>query len=134
MKAIVKYEANDGSEFDDPGKCSEYEGFCQEIINLTAAWPETPINGDGFVQQDKIIVLQVQRAMIDFFERIHWKDHHTEWAKAANVPVGLTLIGRYVDDAGTNPERRIWRRIARLDKKFREYEQPYYAIQADKYD
>ena len=133
MKAIVKYQALDGVEFDDKDKCCDYENLCQEISDLTASWPETKITGDGFIQQDMGTVLTVQRAMVAIFERIHWKDHHTEWARNAEVPAGMTLIGRYVDDAGLNPERRVWGRIARLDKKFREYEQPYYAIQADKY-
>jgi|HubBroStandDraft_3_1064219.scaffolds.fasta_scaffold267348_2 hypothetical protein len=132
MKAVTRFEALDGTIFDDKNKCVEYEALCQEIADLIAGWPEQEIRGSGFVQQDKDTVLKIQRGMAIIFERIHWKDHHTEWAREAARPAGLSLIGRYVDDAGLTPERRVWNRLARLDARFREYEQPYYAIQADK--
>jgi hypothetical protein len=134
MKAVTRFVAIDGTEFFDEYGCREYEHVCQEISDLTAAWPEEKITGDGFIQQDKNVVLRVQRGMVDIFERRHWKDRHTEWARNADVPAAMTLIGRYVDDAGCKPERVVWGRIARLDRRFREYEQPYYAIQADDAD
>jgi len=132
VKAVTRFVAIDGTEFFDEYGCREYENVCQEISDLTAPWPEEKIRGEAFVQQDKNVVLRIQRAMVDIFERRHWKDRHTEWARNADVPAGMTLIGRYVDDAGCRPERLVWSRIARLDRLFREYEQPYYAIQADK--
>jgi hypothetical protein len=132
MKAITKFVALDGTEFNDKDKCCDYEKLCDEIHQLTLQWPEVDVRGAQFVQQDKNTVLRVQRHMTEIFERLHWRDHHTEWARNATVPAGMSLIGRYVDDSGVLPERRVWGRIARLDMKFREYEQPYYAIQADK--
>jgi hypothetical protein len=131
VKAITKFQALDGTEFDDKDKCCDYENLCQEISDLTVSWRGETIRGEGFVQQDKAIVLRVQRAMVDIFERFHWKDARTEWAREADIPAGMSLIGRYVDDAGFGPERRVWGRIQRLDNKFREYEQPFYAIRAN---
>ena len=81
MKAIVKFQAIDGTEFDDKDKCCDYENLCQEISDLTACWPGETIRGDGFIQQDKATVLRVQRGMVEIFERIHWRDVHTEWAR-----------------------------------------------------
>lgn len=119
-------------ELDPRPEYQRYEKLCQEIADLTADWPDHIIRGEHFIQRDKDVVLRIQRAMVDIFERIHWRDRHTEWARNATVPAGMSLIGRYVDDSGLSPELRVWGRIARLDSKFREYEQTYYAIQADK--
>lgn len=132
MKAIQKYQAFDGVELADADKCLDYEALCLEIHALMTPWADVTIAGAEFVQQDKYVIIPIQRAMVDIFERLHWKDHHTEWARNADIPAGMSLIGRYVDDSGFNPERRVWGRIQRLDQNFREYEQPYYAIQADK--
>lgn len=132
MKAITKFQALDGTEFSDKDKCCNYELLCEEIAKLMEPWPEVNVKGTGFVQADKATVLRIQRSMVAIFERDHWKDRHTRWAAEADVPAGMTLIGRYVDDAGVGPERRVWGRLALLDKMFRQYEQPYYAIQADK--
>lgn len=132
MKAITKFVALDGVEFIDKDKCCDYENLCQEIADITADWPDVKVRGEGFIQQDKATVLRIQRSMVAIFERLHWADRHTRWAAEADVPAGMTLIGRYVDDAGVGPERRVWGRLALLDRLFRQYEQPYYAIQADK--
>jgi hypothetical protein len=132
MKAITKYSADDGTEFDDEGQCRSYEELCREIAGITAPWPPETIRGEVFVQRDKEQILRIQRDMVRIFERSHWSDEHTQWARTADVPAGMSLIGRYVDDCGWKPERIVWSRIARLDRHFREYEQPFYAIQANK--
>jgi hypothetical protein len=133
MKQIIKYVSNDGTEFDDAAQCEAYENLCSEIALIMEPWPEVLITGEGYLQQDKETVLTIQRAMVEIFEREHFSDAHTAWAHDAVFPAGMTLIGRYVDDSGSRPERMVWGRIQKLDKKFRQYEQPFYAIQADKY-
>jgi hypothetical protein len=132
MKTITKWVATDGSEFADSAACLAYEKLCAEIDALMKDWPPVEVTGSAFVQQDRETVLRIQRAMVEIFERDHWSDGHTAWAKEAQIPAGLSLIGRYVDDAGHGPELSVWRRIARIDNLFREYEQPFYAVQANK--
>ena len=92
------------------------------------------MSGSDFVQQSGPVVLGVQHDLVLIFERENPNlvDHHTEWARNATVPAGMTLIGRYIDDCGPHPLNHAWNRICKMDKQFREYEQAYYAIQADK--
>lgn len=134
MKQITKFKADDGTEFDDRDACAEYEQNAMRIQRIMARLPVTDIRGEGFVQLDRDAVLGVQRDLVLMFEGMYpgMKDQHTEYARNATVPAGMTLIGRYIDDCSIGPLRQAWGRLMRIDKQFREYEQPYFAIQADK--
>lgn len=134
MKAITKYVAFDGTEFIDHTKCCDYELLCEEVAAIMARLEPCNVRGSDYVQQSGPVFLGVQHDLVVIFERERpdLKDHHTEWARNATRNAGMTLIGRYIDDAGSNPIRQAWGRIMHTDHKFREYEQAYYAIQADK--
>jgi hypothetical protein len=84
----------------------------------------------AFAQQSAPVFLAVQRDLVLLFEELHprLRDHHTEWARDATEPAGLSLIGRYIDDCGPTPLRGAWYRICCTSKSFREYEQPYFAV------
>jgi hypothetical protein len=43
------------------------------------------------------------------------------------------IIGRYLDDSGSGAYK-YWNRFMCIDEKYREWEQPYYAINAEKED
>lgn len=134
MKAITKFQALDGSEFDSEDACRSYESLCAEISDIMVSLPEVKICGAGHFQHEASTVLRIQRALVEIFARLHpsLNDHHVEWARRAVVPAGMTLIGRDIDDCGEAPLRAAWHRLMRMDRQFREYEQPYYAIQADR--
>lgn len=132
MKVITKFCADDGREFATEIECLDYESLCDEIAVLMKPLPPSNIEGDGFIQQDGALVLTIQRRLVMIYERLHSKDKHTEWARNAIVPAGMTLIGRYIDDSDCRPLHKAWYRLQCMDQKFREYSQPYYAILADK--
>jgi len=134
MKQIAAWIANDGTEFHSQQQCIDYEHLCVEVESIMDALPKVEIRGEGYFQHNPGVVLNAQRQIVEIFERVRpgLKDYHTEWARNATVPAGMTLIGRYIDDAGPGPIRKAWWRFQKMDRKFREYEQPYYAIMADK--
>jgi hypothetical protein len=134
MKAVTRFQALDGTEFDTEEKCRHYEDICREVSDIMSELPHTEIHGEGFVKLSGPVVLSVQRKLVMLWERLHpsMVNQHTEWARNATVPAGMTLIGRYIDDCGPRPIASAWRRLMRIDSQFREYEQPYYAIRADK--
>ena len=131
MLQTTKYVADDGTEFYERADCLAYEDTCREIAKIMSRLKPCDIRGTGFVQQEGPTFLSVQHDLVVIFERKH-KDHHTEWARNATRNAGMSLIGRYIDDSGSKPMRHAWHRIMCTDHQFREYEQPYYAIQADK--
>jgi len=134
VKEIRKFVADDGTEFTSEVACLGHESLCNEIASIVSRLnPGTEKHGE-FVQQSGPVALGVQRDLVLIFERLHPKmvDHHTEWAREATRPAGMTLIGRYMDDCGPSPLYAAWHRIMRMDHQFREWDQPYFAIQADK--
>jgi hypothetical protein len=129
MRAITKFVALDGAEFNDKDECVTYEQVCEEIAVIMSSLEPCNVRGSDFVQQSGPVFLGVQRALVLVYERLYprMKDHHTEWAREATRNAGQTLIGRYINDCGNRPLRAAWHRIMCTDHKFREYEQPYYA-------
>lgn len=134
MKSVVRFQAADGTEFGDESACAAYETLCTRVERIMARLPKVEVSGEDFVQLDGPTVIGVQHDLVLLYEglRTDMADEHTEFARNAAVPVGMSLIGRYIDDGGPTPLRRAWGRIQRIDNQFREYEQPYYAIQANR--
>jgi hypothetical protein len=135
VKSIIKYVACDGAEFTDARACQEHERLLREIALITDRLvPSPPSGANEFAQQHKATFLSVQRDLVLIFERLHpaMIDQHTEWARYATIPAGMTLIGRYMDDAGPTALYAAWNRIMCTDKHFREWGQPYYALEANK--
>lgn len=134
MKQISKFQAADGAEFDDEAKCIAYEQLCVRVERIMARLPKVDIHGEDFVQHDGPTVLGVQRDLVLLYEGAHpgMVDRHTERARNADRPLGMSMIGRYIDDSAERPIRAAWWRIQRMDANFREYEQPYFAIQANR--
>lgn len=134
MKRVVRFEAKDGTEFLEEAACSEYERLCAQCATIEARLRPYGGRGEEWVQQDPETVLDVQRELAEIYETLRPgnADAHTIFAKEAKEPVGMSLIGRYIDDGGPRPLRRAWHRLCKMDRNFREYEQPYYAIQANR--
>lgn len=134
MKHVVRFIATDGSEFDTETACIDYENLFYEIQAITNRLPKTEIHGADYVQLDPETVLSVQHDLVAMFERLYpsMADQHTRYARTATYPVGMSMIGRYIDDCQCTALRGAWRRIQRIDTLFREYEQPYYAIQSNR--
>lgn len=134
MRTITKYVADDGSEFGTVVECVAYDGLCSEISEIKSHLPPVKIRGEGFVQLCPADVLTVQKRLVEIYERLYpsMADRHTEWVKNTVEPAGLSIVCRYISDCSCQPLQRAWDRLTRIDSKFREYEQPFYAIRADR--
>lgn len=131
MITVTMYQVKDGSLFASYPEATAYEMLCERVEEALAMLaPRTEVEG-AFVQQAPSTFIAVQRRLVDLYAP-NGGDVHTEWARKANTPAGQTLIGRYIDDSGNRPIRAAWSRILCTDQHFREWSQPYYAIQADK--
>jgi hypothetical protein len=135
MRVVTRYQANDGTDFASQQACEEYDRLCTEILQISDLVPPVGEIHDGeWVQLNPSNVLAMQRGLVEVFERLkpNLKGPHTEWARNAAVPAGNTLVGRYIDDCGPAPLRHAWGRLCCIDRRFRQWSQPYYAIQASK--
>ncbi|MFW9872179.1 MAG: hypothetical protein ACFFG0_03680 [Candidatus Thorarchaeota archaeon] len=142
MKIFTKtiYQAKDDREFDNKKDCIDHENLIDEIDELLKTLPELPkdsgcsfSNGGGYIQHDKEIFLSFQAEMIKIVCRF------TKISKEAidnllkhQLPLGNSIIGRYVCDCCDSIIKRAWFRISCTSDEFREYGQPYYALNPEK--
>lgn len=140
MKAIVKFVSTDGVEFTDENSCYAHELLCADLRRAEGLL--RPVSSDaafqndaGFVQQDRAAVLEFQRYLVRLLQtKCAWGADSATWDNfaAADYPLGMTYVGRLMSDSAPQVMYRAWHRIMCMDRQFREYGQPYFAIQADK--
>lgn len=143
MIPVTRFQAADGAEFQTEDDCLAYEVLCAELAGLELLLeprPEIPgyTNGYGYVQHDRASVFSFQLGLVRILSRAYAKElaaagnglqQHFDYATACVAPAGRTFLARLVDDAGPGALRRAWHRLACIDAKYREWGQPYYAIE-----
>jgi hypothetical protein len=135
VKPITKWQANDGFLFATEAECLAHETLCAKVNDVLSRLRSVPNTsefwrGGGFVQQDKLTFLSVQRELAAMAHERHRGcgfDDHFEFVATTDLPAGGNLIGRLLDDAGPAPISNGWRRLVRTDRQFREWGQPYFA-------
>lgn len=131
VKEVTKYEAIDGTQWATEQQAVRHENLVLTVKGIMVKLPELDISGHNFYQHIPADVLSVQvtLAKLAFIAIGNDQDrHHYDAVINADKPMGLySLIGRFLDDCG-GPISRAWTRLMRIDSKFREWEQPYYAI------
>lgn len=134
MKIIQKYVADDGTEFAEQSQCITYEKQCAMIDVAMSSIPEPPEHSEQFIQLDRRTVRDAMKSMLMIALDI-WQE--ADWVKRAlhagdELPM-LSGIGRWIDDSGHGAFRRAWYRFNCIDNlNYRMWQQPYFAIQADK--
>lgn len=141
-KAITRYEANDGAVFDSLQKAEAHEAVVHEVSELAKLLVPRPdscdySNGHGYLQQPPVRVLDYQRSLVKIARRFFpgadsAYTRHFDYAESATQPVGMTMTGRFIDDGCPRPVGRAWWRLMCMDNQFREWGQPYYALNPDK--
>ncbi len=114
MTPITKYQANDGSvwstELDAVRRDSDILLVAAIIKPLK---PQPSSSFDGYIQQDRETVLKVKGELMKI--------------KDPSEVHPMSYAGRAIDDIG-GPLSLAWYRIMCTDEKYREWEQPYYAM------
>lgn len=137
MKAITKFKAVDGKEFNSENECLDYENLIKKVNNIMKALPPLPkdegcrfSNGEGFVQHDKTILRKVQINLLEEMKK--HIDHKWIQETIDNENVHPSYVGRLIDDYGISPLNKAWYRFMCIDKLGREWGQPYFATNPDK--
>lgn len=136
MKKIQKYQADDGVEFNDKKTCEDYELLCAKVKIVMSQLPSKPdddgcrfSNGHGFIQHTEVVVTKVKLELLDL---IGTQISHPWIEQTRSGIAHLSYVGRLLDDYGIRPLSNAWNRLYCIDVYFREWGQPYYAINPDK--
>jgi hypothetical protein len=141
MKAITKYQANDGAEFKTAEECEKHEVLVARIDEIMSQLPPTPkddgcrfANGHGYIQHDPLTFIKVRNELLDLGAE-QFSDGFSYKSWFAETKAGTrhnSWVGRLLDDNGVRPLSRAWYRIMATDELAREWGQIYYALNPGK--
>lgn len=143
MKTVTKYQANDGTQFDTAEAAEKRDKDLVVIDEITRACLKstpTDCNWDGYIQQHGPAVMDYKRVLMRMAKErgvyggSPGPDEKTFsiWDRPVEEVHARGIAGRFLDDSGQNHIYRAWHRLACMDGRFREYNQPYFAINPDK--
>jgi hypothetical protein len=137
MKKITKYRANDGSEWDTYKDALVREHMIDFVDSAMAKLKTTPgdSNWEGYVQHDKNTIFQCKKELFEIANQEGvlkwWIDSQiNEHGKTVNELIEAchpSWFGRMLD-GGHAPLSVAYRRLMCIDDLYREWNQPYYAI------
>jgi hypothetical protein len=137
MKVITKYISDDDLEFTSEDACISYEALCKEVAETMSKLAERPNlsgcgfeNGDGYIQHNPDSAWAAKVAILKIANGIYphkWFDQSMD-----NKSADPSWAGRIIDEFSEKCVRQAWYRFQCMDKQFREYGQPYYALHPDK--
>lgn len=130
MKEVVKYQANDGTLFNDRAECVSRDELIEIVDMIMCQLPDRPddtsfSNGGGFILHDmsrtKLVRMQL---LLEIKKHIthNWVDQTIE-----NDGAHPSAVAGLLDDYNIKPLRDAWFRFLCIDKEGREWGQPYYA-------
>lgn len=136
MKEVTRYQADDGKVFDTADKAIAHDAKVLSIKSAYKLLKDTPkndgcdfANGGGYVQQDPVKVQEFKRQIMLMGATHHAK--MAEWARNPQEVHPQSIVGRILSDCDSLLYS-AWNRVMCMDDKFREWGQPYYAINPHK--
>jgi hypothetical protein len=132
IKEVTRFLASDGSQWNSRTAAEKREKLvkmCDDLVKGTVG--KKPTLGHGsFKQQDPSLHLSFWSGLVEITKKnIKWED---KWGDDFRKIHPMGLIPRIISDSDLVPLDRLWNRLACFDKNSREWDQPYFAIQADK--
>lgn len=127
MKVLTRYQATDGSEWDDIEKCQQRDALDAEIRALEERLGPRVLDGRQAVNTKT--VAEVKAAVVAIAHRLWPKEAVFQKDAASIHPMSFAV--RFLDDNG-GPVRRIWNRFMCTNGDW-EYDQPYFALNPDKF-
>ncbi len=132
MKKITKFEAIDGKEFNDEDECLKHESLIAQVDRIMSFLPSPPkddscdfVNGKGFIQHNGAILRNAQIQLLELCKE--YIDHKWVQNTIDDATVHPSYVGRLLGDYDIRPLYTAWNRFECIDRKKREWGQPYYA-------
>lgn len=138
-KAITMYEAEDGTRFGTLERAEQHDELCRVLEDVMAQLRPVP-EGDfgnerrGYVQQDPAAVRAVKVRLVEIaaaLPHMGWFQERLDAGEAAEVHP-MSYGGRIMSECAPRPLGYAWSRLARIDDRGREWEQPYFALNPGK--
>ena len=130
MKDIIKYVADDGTEFTVRQDCITYEEQCNEVLLIMKELPTHPdtcdfSNGSGYLQHEDRL-LEVAKFRLLTLAHVIMPNPIFKQA-ITNSKVHHSHPGRLIGEMQNKALRRAWHRFECIDTRNREWGQPYFA-------
>jgi hypothetical protein len=126
MKTV--FQANNGKVFDNPEDARHEERFIDEVNALLEPFRDVSISPGQFVQRNSQQVLSLIDKTYHLLLRYYGTGSEIPKLWQQN-PRGF--VGRYLDD-GKSPAYSIYGVLLSIDNNNRQWEQPYYALAANR--
>ncbi len=137
MEIIIKYKANDGSEWNSEFECVSREQMIMDVEKAMSVLKPHPteLNWDGYVQHDPKSVLECRRSLFEIANKegiLKW------WIDSQKADHGKTEDELIQDchpswfqrmlDGDNGPLNCGYSRLSCIDENLQEWNQPYYAM------
>lgn len=132
MKAVIKYQANDGSEWNTAEQAETRDKLHIQVEAIMAPLgqvPEAVRDGRGWLQHELETVLTAKDGILELCRSFGYDINYPVFKNPGRECHALGIIGRILSDDG-GPLGRAWSRFGRIDEQGREHQQPYYAYTA----
>lgn len=125
MKEVTKYAADDGTVFDTAEEAIAYENLLLKLAAVDLLLRPVPTtvefaNGDGYVQQGIHAIGKYTEAL--------GKETEKRYRVNTAGPHGICRMLSDTDEPHAKELRRRWGRLLCIDRMYREWGQPYYAM------
>ncbi len=129
MKIITKYVSTDGVEWSDAASATIRDELNAEVMAIEATLGRPPECGKRTCI-DAAAWVKAKLAVVEICRRL-WPGEKVFQHAAADIHP-MSYAGRFLDDVG-GPVRRVWHRFMCANGDF-EYDQPFFAMNPDKFE
>src|SRR4051812_40306706 len=114
MKAVLKYQANDGTVFDDEAAAASHEAFLAALAKIEEILPPIPkndgsqfANGEGYIQHCPDDVRAYKQGLLKLTAGRNLGFKFAEWAEIPDQVHPNGIVGRILSD-GDRHLYRAW--------------------------
>lgn len=134
MKTVIRYKADDGTEWTDEASCLKRDALIAAVADATAGllMPRPDAiefdNGHGFVRHSLADVRRYKVALLTLAQReLPSFAGPTQLGADPDQIHPMGIVCRWLDECSP-PIARAWHRLMCIDSEGREWGQPYYAM------
>jgi hypothetical protein len=135
MIAVHEYQATDGTRFKSEEACRKYEAICGLVAGIMGNLKPRPdyMPHGSWIQQSPNVCRGTKRSLIDIARTLWDAETYPVLAHDADEIHPMSGLGRIIDDGGPRYLQRAWQRMICIDwNTYREYEQPFFALNPEK--
>jgi hypothetical protein len=130
MQTITKYKAEDGALFDTAMDAERRDVLVRRCQEIDALLPSVDVGYNERFTHSPVALDHYRTALIELCRELYPDQEIFKHPAASIHP--MSFAGRFLDDVAPQCVRVLWFRLACINDVF-EYEQPYFALNPDKW-